>query len=193
VKTFFIIPGFAQKANHKGFRYIKNFLTQKGFRVVVADMTWQRRTLSDYAKEFEEIYTKEKSATNYVLGFSYGAVTAFLTANELKPKKIFLCSLSSAFKEDMRSIKPWVAKYLGKGRVEDSKLLSGRALAKGLNVPSVIFYGEKEGKQYPQLKKRCTETAKLAKNSKLVVAPSAPHQIDHSEYKKALLAELAKL
>jgi hypothetical protein len=57
-------------------------------------------------------------------------------------------------------------------------------------VPPVIFYGEAEGKQYPQLKIRCEETAKLARRSKLIVVANSPHKITHPTYQAAIKAEL---
>src|SRR5690606_37231643 len=97
-------------------------------------------------------FHKHKGRQNYVLGFSYGAVIALITANDLKPKKIFLCSLSPDFKEDSKNMKEWIKKLIGKNRYKDIQTRSGRKIAQELKVPSVIFYGEKEGKQYPKLK-----------------------------------------
>ena len=86
----------------------------KGFTVSLVPITWERATMTDYAVEFESFYEKHKANDNYVLGFSYGAVIAFITANKLKPKKIYLCSLSSDFKEDVRSMKPRITKVYRK-------------------------------------------------------------------------------
>lgn len=149
MKKIFIIPGFKQKATDKSFVWLKRFLIAKGFSVSLVPITWERRTMTDYAVEFEGFYEKHKANDNYVLGFSYGAVIAFITANKLKPKKIYLCSLSSDFKEDVRSMKQWIVKYIGKRRMSDAMKRSGKEIAKNLIVPAVVFYGEKEGRQYP--------------------------------------------
>ena len=193
MKTFFIVPGFRQDPRSRSFKWLKDFLTKKGFRVVIVPITWDRRVMSDHVKEFCMIYHTEKSNVNYVLGFSYGAVATLMTANQLKPKKIFLCSLSPDFREDFSAMRPWIRRYIGMNRVKDLKKRSAVAIAKTLKVPSVVFYGEAEGKKYPQLKKRCTETAMLAKKSKLVVVKDAPHAVYHPEYQRALKAELGKL
>ncbi len=119
-----------------------------------------------------------------------------MTAQELVPKKVFLCSLSPDFKEDI----PWalkhfpdIVKYIGKRRFENVKTRSALAIAKKLTIPSVVFYGETEGKKFTQLKKRCEETVKLARKSKLIVVKDAPHKIDDPEYKKAIMKEIDTL
>lgn len=190
MKKFFLLPGFRQKATDKQFLWLKKFLTEKGLEVVLVPITWERKTMTDYAAEFEAFYSKNKGKENYILGFSYGAVITFITAEKLKPEKVFLCSLSPDFKEDIKNEKQWILDYVGKNRTADSLTRSGREIAKKLSVPAVIFFGEKEGKQYPKLKKRCEETARLAKKARLVVIKDAPHNISHPEYIKALKQEL---
>jgi pimeloyl-ACP methyl ester carboxylesterase len=192
-KTFFIIPGFGQQAKDKAYNWLTSFLRSSGFNVVHVPIHWERRVMSDYINDFESLYSSNKSAVSYVLGFSYGAVVAFSTAEKLRPNKIFLCSLSPDFKEDHHVMKPWIKKLVGKRRLEDSKSRSAISLAKELTVPTVIFYGEEEGKQYPQLKLRSEQTQQLAKHSKLIVVPKAPHKIDFAEYQKAIIHEIKYL
>lgn len=192
-KTIFIIPGFKQKPRDKCFQWLENFLRQKGFNVVRISIIWDHHTMSDYVAEFKKQYNSHRTGNDYVLGFSYGAVVALISANELRPKKIYLCSLSSDFKEDIGAMKPWIRKLVGKKRIGDMKKRSGREFAKNLAVPSVIFYGETEGKKYPQLKIRCEETAKYSKRSKLVIVDNAPHKIDYPAYTKAIKDEFKSL
>lgn len=191
-KSFFLIPGFKQKTSSKQFIWLVKFLEENGFRVLGIPIKWNRKTISDCATDFEKFYNKQKSEINYVLGFSYGAVVALLTANKLKPKKIYLCSLSPDFKEDISEIKPWIRKLIGVKRFQDIKTRGARELANELKIPSVIFYGESEAKVYPQLKVRCEQTAKLANKSKLILVKGAPHDISHPEYKRSIKTELSQ-
>jgi hypothetical protein len=48
------------------------------------------------------------------------------------------------------------------------------------------MYGEKEGSDYPLLKKRSEETANLATSSKLIIVENAPHDISFPEYQTAI-------
>lgn len=188
-KTFFIIPGFMQSAKDKEL-ILKRYLIKKGHRAIVVSIDWKYKTMSDYIEEFKNFYIKEKTDTNFVLGFSYGAVIALMSANQLCPKKIFLCSLSPDFKEDLVKMKPWIKKMIGKKRIKDIENRSGIIVAKNLKIPSVIFYGEKEGISFPQLKLRCEETAKIAKNSKIIIVKDSPHDLNHPNYKESLKKEL---
>ncbi len=185
-KIFFIVPGFKTQAKNNSYKWLVKFLEDRGVGVIKTLVSWNYKTLSENAVEFVEFYNKHKTTENYVLGFSYGAVITLLTANLLKPKMIYLCSISPDFSEDSNSIEPWLKRYIGAKRYADTKTRSGRRIAKELLVPSIVFYGEKEGKEYPSLKNRCEETSRLAKNSKLIIVKNSPHQIDFPEYVNAI-------
>lgn len=189
-KTFFIIPGFKEQATDKNYAWLFKFLKTKNYKVIPVPVKWNYKTLSENKMELVDFFKNYKSKENYILGFSYGAVLAMLTANEIKPKKLYLCSLSPDFSEDLRFMSSDIKKYIGKRRLLDIENRSGRELAKSLNVHTTVFYGEDEGKQYPQLKKRCEETVKLAPKTKLVMIKEAPHQIDFSGYVDAIKEEL---
>lgn len=190
-KTFFIIPGFKQKASDKAFSWLIKYLNAQGFQVVKVFINWDRKVMSDYVEQFKKQYDLKKSKINYVLGFSYGAVIAAMSANYCQPKKIYLCSLSPDFKEDISAMTKWIRKMVGLNRLKEMRKRSGRKMAKELKIPTVVFYGEIEGKQYPDLRKRCEETVKLARQAKLVVVKNARHQIDFPEYRAAILKELS--
>lgn len=185
-KTFFILPGFRMQTTDKPFLWLKKFLKEKGFNVIGVPVAWNNSTITKNSDDFKQFYNKNKGAENYILGFSYGAVIAFMTANELKPKKIFLCSLSPDFIEDKKFMHKSDIRYIGKRRYEDTLKRSAIKIAKDLSVPVIIFYGEKEAKKYPELKTRANDTARYATNSKIVVVKDSPHQIDFPEYIDAI-------
>ena len=76
---------------------------------------------------------------------------AFSTAEKLGIKKLYLCSLSPDFLEDVTGMQDWIKKYIGIRRLEDCLTRSGREVARKLTVPTVIFYGEKEADEFPQI------------------------------------------
>ncbi len=182
MKTFFIVPGFKMQAKDRPFKWLVQFLEEKGIRVVKVPVAWNYKTLSQNAEDFVGFFNANKTEKNYILGFSYGAVIAFLTAQKLKPKKVYLCSLSPDFTEDRQSMGANEVKIIGKNRYDDTKKRSAKKLAGELSVPAVVFYGEKEGEKYPQLKKRCEEVVRLSKHSQLVVVKDSPHKIDFPDY-----------
>ena len=191
-KTLFLLPGFGMNTKSKYFAWLVEYLENKKIRVIKVPVKWSFRTLSQNTADFITFYNKNKGKENYILGFSYGAVIILASANITRPKKIFLCSLSAAFAEDQHSERKYI-KYIGKKRFADMKNRNGKKLAKNLQIPSVIFCGEKEGEEFPPLKKRCEETAKLAKKSRLIRIKDGPHDIRFPKYAAAIKKELSKL
>jgi hypothetical protein len=185
-KTFFIIPGFKTQVTASEYKWLISYLEESGVRVIKVPVKWNRHILTENANEFISYFNAFKSKENYVLGFSYGAVITLLTANILKPKKVFLCSLSPAFKEDIESEDSSLIHYIGKKRFADLSTYYAKTLAKDLQIQSVVFYGEKESDMNPKIKKRCEQTVQLARNSRLVVVKDAPHQISFPTYKEAI-------
>ena len=190
-KTIFIITGFKDKASDSQYKWMRTFFKKKGFIVKIPSIKWNHRVMSDYVDEFRQYYEENKSEKNYVLGFSYGAMIAFISAHELKPAKLYLCSLSPYFNEDLRTLKPWWKRFIGIHRLKDFKQYIAKSIAKNLAIPTVVFYGTREAKRYPELKVRCEETAKLAPKAKLVSIKDAPHRVDHPEYVEAIKKEFA--
>lgn len=168
------------------YSWLISYLEEKEYDVFPVPVSWNHTTITKNSADFVTFYNAHKSHNNYVLGFSYGAVIAFMTANITMPKEMILCSLSPDFVEDSEVMPVWLKKYIGKKRFMDTKTRSGKKLAKSLAVETVILYGEKEGKDYPQLKKRCEETSRLAMNSTLVVVKNAPHDISSPAYVEAI-------
>ena len=190
-KTIFIITGFKDKASDSQYKWMRTFFKKKGFIVKIPSIKWNHRVMSDYVDEFRQYYEENKSEKNYVLGFSYGAMIAFISAHELKPAKLYLCSLSPYFNEDLRTLKPWWKRFIGIHRLNDFKQYIAKSIAKNLAIPTVVFYGTREAKRYPELKVRCEETSKLAPKAKLVSIKDAPHRVDHPEYVEAIKKEFA--
>ncbi len=191
-KNFFLIPGFRTQISDNMYIWLFDFLKKNNYKVIAVPVEWSRSTITQNAKDFIEYFEKYKSTENYILGFSYGAVIALITAEITSPKKMYLCSLSPDFSEDSQSMPLDMKKYIGKKRFLDTKTRSAEFLAKQLNIETAIFYGEKEALDYPPLKTRAEITAKLAKNTKLHIVKNSPHKIDFPEYINVLKKELIK-
>jgi len=185
-KTIFLIPGFKTQISDIRYHWLILYLQSKKYEVQPVPITWKNQTVTQNAGEFLNFFQNNKSKNNYVFGFSYGAVIALMTAGVVKPKKLILCSLSPDFKEDSELMPNWLKKYIGANRYIDTKNRSAVKLAKSLEVETVIFCGEKESVDYPQLLKRCAETAKFVKNSQLIMVKDAPHDISFPTYQAAI-------
>ncbi len=188
MKTAFIIPGFSEsEKNNPAYRKIAGFFKKKDIRPVIVDIEWKRKTMSEYVRQFQKIYLeKNQGAEIYFFGFSYGAMIAFISSVEVKPKMQVLCSLSPFFREDFPRIREWWKKYIGKKRLKDFRHISFDALADKIVSDTIILAGNKEGSEVDC---RAKDAHKKIKNSRLIIIQNAKHAIQQDEY----LAEVKKI
>jgi pimeloyl-ACP methyl ester carboxylesterase len=198
MKTAFIINGLDTQvtANDDEYKSLRQAVAAKGYVVKAVDISWKQATPTQYAHKFISYYEKHKSPDyNVVIGNSFGAVVAILTAVEIKPDLILLCSLSPFFKED--KTKTWPPQYydrlIGKQRLKDISSYSIQTLADNINLHNIIvkvLYGEREHISSPRLVKRAQDTAKLLHNSTLVEIPDASHNFNDAKYIKGIIDAL---
>ncbi|HEX4799125.1 MAG TPA: hypothetical protein VFV22_01165 [Candidatus Paceibacterota bacterium] len=189
MKKLFIIPGFKQQATEKSYAWLREVAAKSNYVAIPVPITWNRHTISQNTHEFVAFYLKHKGERNQILGFSYGAVIAFLSAPTTNPNHLHLCSLSPDFEEDREKMPLDIQHYIGKRRYSDILTRNAKDIAKKITTPTTIYYGSTEATLFPQLRNRSKETAKDLR-AKLVEIEGAPHQINHPEYKKAVLGNL---
>lgn len=181
-KTIFIVAGFRHKADEKQYEWMRDFFKSKGYIVKIPDINWSNKVMTDYIDQFTDYYNKNKSDSNAIIGFSYGAMIALISASHTKPDQLILCSLSPYFSEDLGKLKKSWKKSIGRRRADNFKKYKSSEIARIIESRTTIIYGSLEGKRYPQLKKRCVETSIIMPNSELLVAENAPHEIDFPSY-----------
>ena len=115
---------------------------------------------------------------------------AFISAPDVDPARLYLCSLSPYFKEDIPTLKNWWKTYMGKRRMNDFAHHKAKAIAKEISCPTRIFCGEAESKKFPTLLKRCEQAERDIKNAQLVIPENAPHEINFPSYVTALKAHI---
>ncbi len=81
----YIIPGWGDTGKEKEWKFLSKSLQLKGYKVHRLNVEWKRGLSAN-------IFKPEEDAI--VIGFSYGAVIAYLIANKYTFKKVILCSLS---------------------------------------------------------------------------------------------------
>lgn len=193
MKTVFILAGFDlhNTAADSEFNYLRQGLANKRYNVVPVNIDWYRKNASEYISEFKKFYSRRATGHNIVVGNSFGAVIALLSAPVLQPDEIYLCSLSPYFKEDqIKREDPTGIRYFGKKRLNDLRTYSADEAAKLLNktaIKTYVIYGEKEHVTSPVLVNRCEDTAAKIKNSKLIEIAGAPHDMSDSIYSAALI------
>lgn len=154
-KITFVIPGYKHNPQHKAYKAIAKILKTEGYFPIMTTVPWKGTTISENTEYLLEKYqesvllrnkTMRKSKT-YVLGFSYGAMIAFLLSTKLRMSGLILCSLSPYFKEDMRKVSSKDLASLTQRRYDDFSQLHSATLAKRTKAKHILMlYGEKEAK-----------------------------------------------
>lgn len=193
MKKAFIIRGF--RFNHTAadsdFETVRATVSEAGYEPVPVPWMWNYKTMTQYSDKFVRFYNQRKGSENVVIGHSFGAVAALVSASRCKPDLLVLCSLSAYFKEDLPRHSPNdpIYKRMGKRRHADFENLSATIIAKELQtnrIESVMIYGELEKEAYPLLYRRVIETAKILRPGSLIEVPNTEHAIRDEAYLSAL-------
>ena len=134
--TIFVINGFclnntaASQRCHK----IRELLQSKKYVVQPVPIEWNNKTITQFVAAFSKYYLQNKTEENTILGNSFGAMVAFISAPTLVPDTIILCSLSGYFKEDLHQYDTSsLVKRFGVKRAEDFKHHSADVISKKIN------------------------------------------------------------
>lgn len=145
-KVVFIIPGFRQRPQNKAYKEITQILKNEGCFPIIVDVPWKSSTISDNTEFFLKVYKKIKAKKKYMLGFSYGAMIAFIASTKVGTSGLILCSLSPYFKEDVSLKKKTVSSLFAARYKNFSKLHCG-TLAKQIKAKKILMlYGTQEAR-----------------------------------------------
>ncbi len=191
-KIAYIIPGYNQSyLKQKSYLKIAKCFEKQNITPIHVKIAWRKKKperFADYTKKFLKLYKKLPGGENYILGFSYGATIAFLTAAQTKPKALILCSLSPYFKEDLKKLNPSWLRWWRKNFTESD--YSFTEFARKIKRKTHLIVGDKEGDE-------CLRRAKDAKrkliNSSLTIVKGAQHNINQKEYQEQVAYIIAKL
>lgn len=185
-KVIYVIPGYGGKCSKRGkFGKIARIFSAHDIEPICVDIDWgdsKGGNFPRYNRQFLKAYKKRKGVDTYVLGFSFGAMIAFLTAAKTKPKKILLCSLSPYFTEDFSHL-PTSWKKWWDGCFKNSDY-SFNDYAKRVISPVRIVVGNKEGKECMR-RSRAAKKA-LKKRATMTVIKGGRHDITQPAYLRAL-------
>ena len=191
-KVAYILPGYREShLKQKGYGKVARFFEEKGIEPIHVNIKWKQNSeelFKDYTRQFLKVYRKPKGAEVYILGFSYGATIAFLSAVKTKPTAFILCSLSPYFKEDLKNLRPAWLKWWKKSFVESD--YSFDKLAPKVKSNTYLIVGSKEHKSCLI---RAKDAKKKIKNSHLIIAKNAKHKIGQKEYLETIKKVISKL
>jgi len=161
-------------------------LKKQGFFPILVNINWEKTTISENTKYFLKEFRKTKAKEKYILGFSFGAMIAFLASTKVNVTGLMLCSLSPYFKEDLLNKKRKLNSPLMLQRYQDFSSLNFETLVKQIKAKQTfMFYGKKETKP---LIRRVTDTFyKIPSNEKyLIKIKHAEHNISDYRYLKTI-------
>ncbi len=144
-KNIYIIPGLGENCNLLRYRKLSNTLKTKGYSVIQVNPDW-------YKPLSEQVFSVAKNDT--LIGFSFGAILAYLIAEKYPCKKIIFASISPihtfSFKSLERDFRKDVAGKVGKKKAktlgtELAKDISKiKVSLKKINTPYITLVGEQE-------------------------------------------------
>lgn len=167
-KSIFIIPGYRQTPQQKAYQAIAVILAQNGYEPIPVTIPWKNTTISENTECFLKAYRKVRTKKKYILGFSFGAMIAFLASTKVDVDGLILCSLSPYFNEDLPKVKKHALSPIQADRYEDFSNLHCGTLAKQLKAKQVLMvYGSKEARM---LKRRVHDAfEKISTDEKLLL------------------------
>ncbi|HEX9058629.1 MAG TPA: hypothetical protein VF941_00455 [Clostridia bacterium] len=190
-KIAYIIPGFQEShTRQKGYDKIAGYFAERDIKPIHVEIDWNSPPKGDflnYIRQFRKQYKPGKAQT-YILGFSFGAFTAFLSESQTRPKALILCSLSPFFKEDIPRLRPSWRKNWEKNYLPND--YSFNQLAQKIKAKTYICVGDKEGLE---CEGRARGAKRYIKQSSLTIAKGARHRVSQKEYLISLKKIIAKL
>lgn len=181
-KSIFIIPGFQHLPTNNAYKKIATMLQKEGYFPIPITIPWNKATISESTEFFVKEYKKVKTKEKYILGFSFGAMIAFLAATKVNASGLILCSLSPYFKEDVANGKKRLISKITKARYKDFSTLHCSSLAKKIKTKQILMlYGAKETKS---LIRRVTETFEQISSTQKYLIPifETDHDIGDKRY-----------
>ncbi len=131
-KVVFIIPGFKHRPTNRAYKEIAKILKNEGYHPILITIPWKQATISENAEYFLKEYKKIRAKKKYILGFSFGAMIAFIAATKVRTSGVILCSLSPYFKEDVSFSQLRCATLAKQIKAEQIHLLYGKNEARSV-------------------------------------------------------------
>ncbi len=188
MKTVLFVPGFPESLHSRDYKATISAIQKKGYQVEFIPINWTRTTIEDWVKELDLIYKSYDPKDIILAGFSYGAMTAFMSATKKNPFELWLFSLSPYFAEDLTSknMKQAWLKAIGHRRVTAFSKLNFTKLSKTIECKTLLFAGQLEIDKWPVIGERVNSADKLLANVKLEIVQNAGHDVTNKYYITAI-------
>lgn len=184
MKTVLFVPGFPEDLTSRDYDSTIGAIKNRGYRVKFVPIKWSRTTIADWTKQLDEVYSEYKPEDTILAGFSFGAMTAFMSASKRNPYELWLFSLSPYFAEDLKSKnmkKSWL-KQIGICRVNTFAEVNFESLSKLIKCKTLLFSGRLELDAWPVMGERAKLAQRLLSDSKLTVVNDVGHDVSDRRY-----------
>jgi len=186
MKTVLFVPGFREDVKSRDYKKVIKAIESKGYNARFVPIKWSRTTLDDWVSELDADYDEYDAKEVVLAGFSYGSMTAFMSAAKRNPTELGLCSLSPYFSDDMSEMKKsWLAN-IGHRRADVFRSLDFNLLAKKIQCKTLIFVGEVEAEKYPSIARRSEIATEKIANSQCIFVPGTDHDVADEKYVQAI-------
>lgn len=175
------------------YKNIAKMFATSGFHPVLVDISWKGTTISTNVEHFLKKFKKSPASKKYILGFSYGAMIAFIAAAEVKVEGLILCSLSPYFSEDLKDLKNKNLSSLARLRYEDFAKFNSGSIAKKTRAKQILMiYGASEARALVARVKKTFDQINLSQKSLISIARTE-HEIGSAKYMGTIREAAASL
>lgn len=185
MKTVLLVPGFQETLHTRDYQAVIDAIGSKGYNVQFVPIHWKRTTIVDWVSELSGVYQKYDPSEVILAGFSYGAMTALVTAAARTPSQLWCFSLSPYFSEDIGSVRMklgWL-KSIGVRRTAAFSKLRFKDLVKEVRCKTLLFVGEGESEI---VQERSFVAHRLLTNNRLKTIPHVGHDVGDPLYVAAI-------
>lgn len=191
--TVLLVPGFREDIATRNYTCLINAIEAGGYTVRFVPIIWKQTTIEQWITELDAIYAQYDPKQTILAGFSYGAMTAFVSAARRNPYELWLFSLSPYFAEDLTSkhMKTSWLKKIGHRRVSAFAKLNFEFLAKSIHCKTYLFMGQKEIDKWPIMNQRLNAANALVPNSTKVIAKGVGHDVTNVNYIQSIVKAIA--
>jgi len=187
MKTVLFVPGFMEDRHSRDYDTLLAAIETKGYRTHFVSLSWRRTTIDDWTRELHEVYHAHNPKQTILAGFSFGAMTALMTAAQRPPAALWLCSLSPYFAEDMPEAKVTWLHDIGERRAARFRTLPFDNLASKVTCPILLVAGANED---ARVLKRRDAAAKTWPHAVVCTAPDCAHDATNPHYRQTLLEHI---
>lgn len=182
-KKVYFIPGWGET---KKFKYSDKLIKaiRKGYRVIPIDYVSKRGTTLSKNIELILKQIKKPTSKDILIGFSMGALFAYILSTRMKFKKVIICSISPVLENDLDIYpKKEISKIFSPTEIKELRRLK---YTEPKNV-STYMCGDKEKKE------TIDKTRWLAKKFKgnLIIVKNTKHELG-DKYIKQIMAQLSE-